>query len=221
MKRLLVCTLFFIFCVNPYCHGQVTDAEALLDSTRKQLAGIASYEADARFEVDIDFVNMPPKDVRIRFEAPDKLDVDTDGFLLIPRVGLKPVVRQFDQDKFITLYLGEEMVNGINCHLIKLIPTSRNSRIILSTLWIGQEDFLIHRWESFTQKSGRMLIDLEYTDEILPSAMECTFEVSGMNIPLKYFGNEVEIDRGMMKDADGVEGRVMITFQNYRIAYTN
>jgi outer membrane lipoprotein-sorting protein len=195
------------------------DVNLLMDSVIAKIDKIESYKVTALFHVDIAFVNMPDKTATIHYRAPDKIEVDSDGFLMIPKMGMKPVVTQFEKDKFLSVYQGKEQVNEKNCHVVTLIPNDKRNKIVLSTLWIRQDDFLVTRMELYTRKAGRIQVDLFYTNEILPSAMIFTFEVGGMNIPLKYFGNEIEINQDMMTKAEDEEGKVTIIFSNYVINY--
>ncbi|MEJ2595735.1 MAG: hypothetical protein P8100_11580 [bacterium] len=201
-----------------YLNGQEQEMTAVLDSVRNQLDRIKAYEVDATFRVDIDFVNMPEKQARIQFTSPDKVDVKTDGFLMIPKIGIRPMTRQMDLENYHSLYLGQEMVDGENCHIFKLIPKKKNSKIVLSTIWINQ-DYLIRKWESFTKNSGSILLEFSYEDLILPAEIIFSFEVSGMNIPIKYFGSEIEVDKKGMKETENIEGKVFVSFRNYSIEY--
>jgi hypothetical protein len=195
------------------------DAEVLLDSVRSQLEDIRGYSVKATFHVDISFVNMPDKVALIVYEAPNKLEVISDGFLLVPRMGLKPLVKQFDDEKFLSIYQGEEVVNGHDCHIIKLLPVKKNSKIILSTLWVRKQDFLVAKMEIYAKKAGHVMVDLSYEKDVLPSLMVFSFTIGEMNIPLKYFGNEVDLDREMLSEAKGEDGKVTVSFKDYRIQY--
>ena len=213
----ILCFIFLILATG--IRAQETDVNSLLDSTRSHLLHIESYDVDATFIVDIDFVKMPDKKARIHFKAPDKLDIDSDGFLMIPKVGLKPMIKQLDYDRYHAMLIGEDYVHDDSCFVIKLIPKRGNSKIVLSTLWIRKDDFLILSWEVFMKKSGNMMVDFYYDDEILPGRMVFSFELSKMNIPLKYFGNEVEIDDTGLDSGEVQQGKVSILFENYRIVY--
>jgi hypothetical protein len=199
--------------------AQYPDVQLLLDSAANRLSGISSYSVEATFDVDIDFLNMPVKTARITYEAPDKLNIDADGLLLVPRVGMRPFLRRFNNDNFVPLYIGEEKLKGMDCHVVKLIPLKQKGQVVLATVWIRQHDFLVGRWETFTKRAGRIQMDLEYHGEVLPSMMIVKFEVSGMNIPLKYFGNEVELDKTLVKEGEELSGTITIRFNRYRINY--
>lgn len=219
MKRFISILILLVFILTGQVIGQEIAPKNILDSARSRLNQIASYSANATFKVDIDFVNMPDKTAVINFKAPDKIDIESDGFLMVPKVGMKPMSQQLDLENFHTVYLGKELINSDSCFMIKMIPIKRNSKIVLATIWINEEHYLVSRWEVYTKKAGNILIDLFYAGEVLPSRIEFSFELSGMNIPLKYFGNEVEVDKTGLKEAESQNGMVSIDFSNYQIKF--
>jgi len=219
MKKTVAIFIFSFFLFGSLGFSQDFDIAKVLDSTKLQLNRIDSYTADATFKVDIDFVNMPDKKASIHFQAPDKFDIQSDGFLMVPKIGMKPMTKQLDMDNYHAVYLGKEEVNGDSCFVVKMIPKKRNNKIVLATLWINETKYLVSRWEVFTKKAGNIVIDLFYKSHILPAKMVFSFELSGMNIPLKYFGNEVEVDKAGLKNAESQNGKVVVSFENYQIGF--
>lgn len=207
------------FLTGSRIYSQEIEILNILDSTRLKLQKIEAYTVDATFEVDIDFVNMPDKKAIIHFQAPDKFDIETDGFLMVPKVGMKPMTKQLDLENYHAVYLGKEEANGVNCFVVKMIPKKRNNKIVLATLWIREDNYFVSRWEVFTKKAGNIVIDLFYKNHMLPAEMIFSFELSGMNIPLKYFGNEVEVDKTGLKNAESQKGKVVVSFENYQIGF--
>jgi len=219
MKKAVNIFVLFFFLFGSSGFSQDFDIARVLDSTKLKLNGIDSYTVDATFKVDIDFVNMPDKIATIYFQAPDKFDIETDGFLMVPKIGMKPMTKQLDLENYHAVYLGKEEVNGGSCFVIKMIPKKRNNKIVLATLWIGVDSYLVSRWEVFTKRAGNIMIDLFYKNHLLPAEMIFSFELSGMNIPLKYFGNEVEVDKSGLKNAESQKGKVVVSFENYQIGF--
>ena len=197
--------------------AQEPDISRLLDSSRNQLMQIESYQVAANFKVDVAFINMPDKKATIKFETPDKFEVESDGFLMIPKMGMRPMTKNLNLDNYLPVYLGIEEINGQSCHVVKMLPKKKKSKIVLSTICLGVDDLLVRRWEVFTKKAGNVVVDFSYANEILPSEMIFSFEISGMNIPVKYFGSEVEIDKQSFEDQEVQEGKLIVTFENYQI----
>jgi len=217
VKKICVCMAFMA--LGHYAYTQEYELDQILDSAASRLNSIDSYAADALFSFDIDFIKMPDKKAKVRYKSPDKINVDTEGFILVPKMGLKPLQEQLKRENYHPVFDGLDEVHGDSCVIFKMIPKARNSKLIMSTLWIRKSDFLVMRIELFTKKSGSFLIDLKYDTEVLPSEMLLQFELEGMNIPLKYFGNEAEIDKYEFKNQEIKKGQVIIYFKNYQITY--
>ena len=205
LLTLLICTIG--------AEAQSDEVSSLVDSVYHLLQRVESYSAEATIHVDVDFINMPDKTAKVSFQAPDKYDVESDGFLMIPKVGMKPMMDQLDLTKYQLVDRGTEVLKGVEHVIINMIPLARKSQIVLSTIWINPEEHLISRLETFTKRAGSFVVDLEYDGEILPSQLTISFEVEGMNIPMKYFGNDVEVDRKEFRQAEVNEGIVVVRFQ--------
>jgi outer membrane lipoprotein-sorting protein len=192
--------------------AQNPDIVDLVDSVHSRLQSVSAYTAEATIHVDVDFIEMPDKTATISYEAPDKYDIDSDGFLMIPKVGMKPMMDQLDLSKYQVVDRGTEMINGIDHVVINMIPLARKSQVVLSTIWIDPNKYLITRLETFTKKAGSFIVDLEYDGQVLPSQLTISFEVEGMNIPMKYFGGDAEVDKKSFKEAETNSGTVVVTF---------
>ena len=206
--------------LNGQLFSQEVDVLQMLDSASSLLHNIESYSADILVKVDVDFIRMPDKKAHIEYRSPDHYKVESDGFLILPKMGMKPMLKQLDADKFHPIFNGEEVIEGTNCVIINLVPKERKSKIALSTFWIRKNDYRIVRVETFTKKSGSFLVDLFYDEELpLPSEMHFSFEVSGFNIPVKFIGKSIKIDKTKLKDDEVNAGKVYVTFSNYKISY--
>jgi len=186
---------------------------SLVDSVYNVLQRVKSYSAEASIHVDVEFINMPDKTARISFEAPDKYDIASDGFLMIPKVGMKPMMDQLDLDKYQVVDRGTEELHGVEHVVINMIPLDRKSKVVLSTIWINPDAYLISRIETYTKKAGNFIVDLQYDGQVLPSQLTISFEVEGMNIPLKFFGNEAEVDKKAFRQAETNVGVVVVGFR--------
>ena len=176
-----------------------------------------SYTAEATIHVDVEFINMPDKTAMISYQAPDKYDIESDGFLMIPKVGMKPMMDQLDLNKYQVVDRGTEEISGVENVVINMIPLSRSSKVVLSTIWINPDKYLISRIETFTKKAGSFVVDLQYEGQVLPSHLTISFEVEGMNIPLKFFGNEAEVDKKAFRQAETNKGVVVVGFRYIEI----
>ena len=83
--------VLILLCSSASLVAQEYDIDLLVDSVYNSLSRVQAYSATATFDVDIEFINMPQKTAQISFEAPDKYDVESDGFLMIPKVGYEAI----------------------------------------------------------------------------------------------------------------------------------
>ena len=75
---------------------------------------------------------------------------------MIPKMGMRPVARELNLQNYYPVFIGEELMNGVDCFVIKLIPEKKNSKVVLATLWIDVIHQRAARWELFTKKAGNM-----------------------------------------------------------------
>jgi hypothetical protein len=200
-------------------YAQDIDPQSVIDSASNKFQRVISYTAEAIIDLDVDFIQMPSKKVNITYEYPNKLDIDSKGFVMVPKYGLKPLIKTLAKEDNIIIFAGRETIEDKVCYIIKLLPRV-DGRIIMMKLWIRTDDYLIARTETFTRRSGSFLIDFSYEDLILPSSMVFSFEASGINIPWRFIGNSIEIDKEKMKEDEIKMGKVFINFSNYQIEYS-
>jgi len=218
----LILRKYLIIIVLPLFSGlyaQDIDPQIVIDSAANKFQRVYSYTAEAEIELDVDFIKMPPKKVSIIYEYPNKLDIDSKGFVMIPKYGLKPLIKTLAKEDNIIIFAGREDIDGKTCYIIKLLPRV-DSKVIMMKLWVRTDDYLIARTETFTRRSGSFLIDFMYEDLILPSSMIFSFEATGINIPWRFVGNSIEIDKQKMKEDTIKMGKVFINFSNYQIEYS-
>jgi hypothetical protein len=117
------------------------------------------------------------------------------------------------------LFDREEVLNGVNTTVIKVIPLGSESEVILSTLWIDVSRNLIMKIDSSTKPDGSVIIEFQYlkTSEgfYLPSTMIFSFDVDKVRFPTGVTGeiNSEEKDDNMKPNT----GKVIISYSNYRV----
>jgi len=190
----------------------------VLDSAQNKLKNVKSYTADTEIDVDVDFLRMKPRQAKISYEYPNKLDIDTKGFVMIPKYGFRPFMKTINSLDNRVVFTGMEEINGNNCYILTLLPRE-DTKVVMLKLWIRTEDYLIQRSETFTRRSGSFLIDSFYEDNILPSKMIFQFEAKGINLPWKIVGTTIEADKVKLNDEEIKRGSVTIKFSNYSIVY--
>ena len=199
--------------------AQEINPDSLLIKVKQKLELIKDYKADIDIHLDVDFIKMPDKHAKMYFKHPDKVRFTSDEFIMLPKRGIGISLRKLLSGNYIAVYSGQEEINGKPHVVVKVIPESKKSDIVLSTLWIDTENARISKMENTTRDTGSYMIYLKYGDhEVeLPTEIKISFRVKNLEIPLKFIGKNstVDIDE-LQKDGDK-KGIVIIKLNYYEI----
>lgn len=227
MKFSRLLTIALILLASSISFPQKTTPESIVENVRKKFYEVEDYQVDVKINVDVDFLKVPETKAKIFFRQPDKIKFNSEGFALLPREGLNFSPLTVLQGDFTSLLEKEDLLDGKNVYVIKIIPLGGASEVILTTLWIDKKDFIIYKVESTTKMNGTFYIDLKYEQKNskypLPSSLVFTFDISRTNLPTAIAGgytgskkDEKESPRGKKKNKL-TKGTVTISYSNYII----
>jgi hypothetical protein len=198
--------------------AQEQDADALLKSLGKNMDKISHFEADALIKVDVDFIDIKDRKMKVKFESPDKFTFEAEGLALLPKKGLQMDYLQLLKTSYTAISVGNEVVRNRKTSIIKVIPEAEDSDVILAQLWIDPELSRIMRMKTFTRKSGSYTIDFDYNNNFrpLPDLLTVSFEINNMTFPTKAM-NEM-MTKGFQKpDSLPKKATVIVQYSNYKI----
>jgi len=200
------------------CYSQ-TGADDLVQKLKDKTGKVMSFEVDATVKIDVDFIDIKDRKVKIKYVAPDKFEFDAKGLVLLPKNGVEMEYMTLFNEKHTAIEAGNELVGKVMTQIIKVIPESIDSDIILAQLWIDPQENRIMRMKTFTRKSGSYLMDFEYSSnkDILPIRLVVTFEIQNMSIPMKMM-NDFMNDSSVEPDSLPKDARVIIEYSNYKIS---
>ncbi len=214
MKRLIV-ILFFITCG---LFAQETNPQKILNKVKEQFDVVKDYQVDLKLKLDVNFLKMPDSKAKVYFKQPDKFKFDSEGFAMLPKEGLNYNPAKFLTGDFTSIYVKQENLDGKKVHVIKVLPNSDTSMVILTTLWIDAERYILNKIETNTKQGGTVKINLKYDDGIkypLPKEVKFSFNMSGANM---LNGSGDPDDEGnKFKKKDGISGDVYLYYSNYKI----
>jgi hypothetical protein len=219
MKQVKSLILSLIFLLTGFSlPAQEQDADALLKSLGKNMDKISRFEADALIKVDVDFIDIKDRKMKVKFESPDKFTFEAEGLALLPKKGLQMDYLQLLKTSYTAINVGNEVVRNRKTSIIKVIPEAEDSDVILAQLWIDPELSRIMRMKTFTRKSGSYMIDFEYNNNFrpLPDLLTVSFEINNMTFPTKAM-NEM-MTKGFQKpDSLPKKATVIVQYSNYKI----
>ena len=198
--------------------AQQTDPNEIIKKVKEKIDAVVDYEVEAVIKIDVNFLRVPETHATIFFKKPDKIKMESTGFALMPKQGLNFSPATLLQHDYTAILAKEDQINGNDVYLIKILPLSDSTEVILSNLWVDKNKFIVYKIETTTKNSGTVGIDLSYADNIdygLPSKIVISFRVEQMNLPPGMDGEFEKNDEN--KKRGPMTGTVTVTYKNYKI----
>ncbi|MFA7227752.1 MAG: hypothetical protein WC061_01855 [Melioribacteraceae bacterium] len=207
--------------------AQSKDAQKLLEAVRQKFNKVNDYKADVSVKLDMSMIKVPDMNAKVYFKQPDKMKVESDGFAMLPKQGLKFSPADLLSQDFTALYVKSETIGNRKIDVVKAIPNSDSSDVILSTLWIDTEGLVIRKVETTTKKSGTSQIELSYESYEfgLPSSIKISFNFGDLKLPsvpaaqINETGEPKEKGRTRrgVRDGSSLKGYVIMNYRNFQI----
>lgn len=213
--------LFLLFMTN-LVFTQSKDPDKILENVVDNFSKVQDYSVDVNIKIDVEFIKVPETKAKIFFKQPDKIHLESDGFAMLPKNGMKFSPTALITKEHTAIYEKDVVLNGVNTALIKVIPLGDQGDVILSTLWVDQVMNVIRKVESTTKTNGTFTIDFSYAEDLkypLPSEIIFSFNVDKMNIPATISGETTPENPKKKKGrSDGVtKGKVIVKYNNYEV----
>jgi len=198
-------------------YGQEDEAKTLLEALGKNFDQLDHFQVDAVIKVDVDFIKISDRFVKIKFQKPDRFTFEAEGLTLLPKNGLRLEYLTLIEKGYTSILAGQEDVEGIRTKIIKVIPEIESEDIILAQMWIDPEANRILKMKTYTKKSGSYLIDFKYNHHPfnLPDQIVVTFDISAMTIPAKMM-SEFNATAEKVNEAP-TQAKVIVQYTNYRV----
>ncbi len=225
MKKVLL-TLCIITAVS--ISAQTKDPNKILDAVRQKFNKTNDYQVDVSVKLDMSFIKVPDMSVKVFFKQPDKVKLQSEGFAMVPKQGLNFSPAQLLKGDFTTIYVRSETIDNHKIDVVKVIPNSDSSDVILSTLWIDAAESVIRKAETTSKKGGTTKVELSYdnTKFGLPSQVKLFFNLGEMQIPPALSNqtteNKESDDKGRRRnkaigEGMSLKGTVTMNYKNYQI----
>ncbi|MCZ7602289.1 MAG: hypothetical protein M5R37_05455 [Melioribacteraceae bacterium] len=210
--------IIYLLIIASVLYSQTVDPNEVLQKTKQKINSVEDYQVEAVIKIDVNFLRVPETHATIYFKQPDKIKMESTGFALLPRQGLNFSPANLLKDEYTSVFAKEDIINKNPVYLIKILPLSDSSEVVLSNLWIDKNKFIVYKIETTTKKSGTVTIDIKYGEQIehaLPSELRISFKVDQMNLPPGMTG-EFESNQETQKEGK-MEGTVIVQYENYRV----
>jgi len=216
--RYLLLPIIFLFAFTV----RTTDENELLQKVKARLDKVKDYKADGRMKMDVSFIDAPPSKVAVYFKKPDKFKVKKEGGIsILPRgsvsVNLGTLLSAGDYE----IVPGKDAKVGTTMtKVVKLLPTSETSDVVLTTLYIEEAKEVVRKAVVTTRESGTYEMEFTYGKWIswgLPDKVVFTFNTKDYKLPK---GITFEYEKGGKKAPPvpkNSKGSVEISYNSYTI----
>ena len=220
MKKFLV---IIVASVSIYTAGFSQDMTALINKVKAKLDKVNDYVAEGNMKTDVVFIKAPVGKVKVYYKRPNRFRLKRNGGIsILPKGGVTVNMSTLvEGNQFTAFGAGDAVVNGTKVKVVKLLPTSDNSDVVLSTLYIDETNLLILKAATTTKENGSFEIEMTYGKYMaysLPDKVIFSFNNKDYKMPK---GVALEFDEEeKLTDADKIKrkkGRVQINYNNYLI----
>ncbi len=220
---MIIKNIIILLFITAASFAQNLKPEDVLEKVKENFGRVNDYEVNVNIKVDVNFLKVPESKATIFYKKPDKIRLKSEGFALLPKEGLNFSPYSFLQGDYTAIFDKEQEVDGRPCYSVKIIPLGDRGDLILTTLFIDKERFIIRKIESTTKTNGTFSIDLKYDNNIkypLPSQMIFSFNVQKMQMPKEItgdLGGEESADKENKSRNKTTTGKVYVSYSDYKV----
>lgn len=204
-------------------HATAQDVNTLIKKVKNKLDNINKYEATGTMKTSIAYLKIPIAKVKIQYKKPNDLTIkSSNGVTFVPK-GVDAIsLQKIFSNEFTAIDGGTEKIKQKTLRVVRLLPITQQSNIVLSTVYINEVDLVVEKSSTTTKDEGTYEMDMQYGKYIqfgLPDRITFTFNAKDYKIPKGLtldFDNadskNQKIDKTMLN-----KGRAEIVFEQYAI----
>jgi outer membrane lipoprotein-sorting protein len=222
MKMFFRLSLVLLTACSLQLKAAAQDMMPLVKKVKEKLDKVNDYTATGIMKTDVAFIKAPIGKVTVWYKKPNKFKVKKDGGIsVLPKGGISVTMNNLlSEQDLVAINAGKQMIGSFMTTVVKLIPTSDKSDIVLSTLYIDETDLVIRKAVTTTKENGTYEVEMSYGKHLayaLPDKMTFSFNTKDYKMP-KGVTLEFGDDDKAKKDAAKVKkGKVEITYTSFII----
>jgi outer membrane lipoprotein-sorting protein len=214
--------ILFALLISSTLYAQNTDPYKIIERVKVKYESLIDYVADASIKVDVNFLKVPESKAVVYFKKPDKVKLQSEGFALLPKEGLNFLPAKILEEDITAIFTGRDTLRADSVNILKIIPNSDSSDVVLSKLWIDSKINVITKVETTTKKRGTFSVNLFYGRQKefgLPDSVILSFNISNVPLPNSMTGEmgSSRKKRNRRKFSGPMVGSVTVRYTNYKI----
>nr|WP_294905232.1 hypothetical protein [uncultured Lacibacter sp.] len=196
-------------------------ADELIRNVKAKMDKVNDYVATGKMKTDVVFIKAPIANIKSYFKKPNRFAIKRDGGVsLLPKGGVSVNVSSLLlTEDYTAIDAGKTTLGATPVRIVKLLPTSDNSDVVLTTMYIDEANLLIRKGSTTTRENGTYDMEMQfgkYAAWGLPDKVVFSFNTKDYKLPK---GITLEYDDGSKKAElpKNKKGKVEISYSSYII----
>lgn len=212
------------FVKTPISASELTkpNPQVIIEKVQARLEQIDDYRVTARVNVDIPNLRMPNKKLTIFYKSPDKLSVKTSGFAIVPKIGFLPSVKDLIAENVDIIHKNTLREDGTTLYILDITPKELSVETT-ATIWVNGQRWTVEKVLLQVKNAGESVMNFYYLQVDSFWLPESTVVYLNMEHGIPHMNRPTvenpvgTIDRRSRNRSGPVSGKVLITFEDYRI----
>jgi len=222
--RIAMLFLLVLLATDQVC-AKEKDAAELYRCIREKILSVNDYVADVKMKVDVSFMRIPVMSAKMYFKSPSKIRLERKGGIsILPKNSINLTLNSVLMETNPTVIeMKSETIRGRKVRILKVIPDNDQSGIVLTKLWIDDEQQIPIKIETTTINNGTVKMELVYGKYIkyaLPDKITFYMDLKDYKLPkgvtMDYESNETELKK-QEKTEGPQKGKIEIIYTAYKI----
>ncbi|MEX1139711.1 MAG: outer membrane lipoprotein-sorting protein [Bacteroidota bacterium] len=158
--------------------AQTPSGDELLSRCESNFEGIEDYAVDLTAAINMERVRIPEMKAVLYFKRPDKINIKSDSFAMLPREGfalpVTALARNYD-----AILKGKEEIEGKQWYRLQLTAKKAATRVQSLTVWVDPENYTLTQTSSAPYRGRSVTVRTWYARHQdrywLPERMLVTF----------------------------------------------
>lgn len=219
MKKIIILVVF----LGATLLLKAQTAEEVIAKVKAKLEKVNDYEAKGKMKTNVIFIKAPIANVKVFYKKPNKLRINNEsGISFIPKGSMNINLNNIfiNTEGFDLIDIGKEEKTAFR--IIKLLPKDENSDVVLSTVYVDEQQSLIRKAKTTTKENGTYELEMTYGKYAawgLADKVNFQFNTKDYKLPK---GITFDYDDGSKKKTPSdklknKKGQVEIVYSNYII----
>ncbi|MBL7739093.1 MAG: hypothetical protein JNK14_07730 [Chitinophagaceae bacterium] len=202
---------------------QAQTAEELVLKVKEKFDKVNDYEAKGKMKMNVTFIKAPVATVKVYYKKPDKMKIHNEsGISLVPKGSINISIANIIANAAECDIIDAGKEEKTQLRVIKLLPRNEAADIVLSTLYIDEQQLLIKKTKTTTKENGTYELEMtygKYAEYGLADKVVFSFNTKDYKLPKGVtFDYDDGTKKGDPKDKlKNKKGRVEISYSSYSI----